>query len=72
MPDDLTHEITTQLRDERDELAHALYTVLLHSRIGAVGLIEDRIRGAAERVPALAERFPEIAALASTNKEGPS
>ena len=38
---------------ERNELAHALYTVWMHAGQPTEGLIADRIRGALERSPTL-------------------
>ena len=43
-----------------EELAHALYTVWKHAGAPTDGIIAARVRGAVERVPWLAERYPEL------------
>lgn len=45
---------------ERNELAHAIYTVAMHLSQGATELALDRIRGAAANVPALLEEYPQL------------
>lgn len=60
MNDEPTFEPLGSVEEERDHMAHALYTVALHLRQGATQLALDRIRGAALRCPSLLNGYPGL------------
>lgn len=55
-----TFEPLETAEQERDHMAHALYTVALHLKAGATQLALDRIRGAALMCPSLLNGYPDV------------